>query len=149
MVSEHLQKFQNFKQTLTTTCAQVDRKKRATADDILKLDWIKEIEPPEPGGFYNGGVGGRGIRKTNNKHTRLMERKGMGSVGRSTVGSINISPALKELKKFQARKRWKDEMAMALAKEGQYFSINAGSVLTLFPMMEEGEEENDITKLAG
>lgn len=110
----------------------VDRSKRLKAFDVRNHSWIKNI--PDDGN-QGGGVGGRG----------------MGQDGRGPEGSVNLSPALRELKKFQARRRWKDGMAIALAREGQVFGnlgLTAESATSL-PSKVIRLPDEDITRLGG
>lgn len=108
----------------------VDRTKRLKAQSALQHPWLASVvetaaavtAKEEELGVVSplptataaaatallGGVGGRGA----------------GLEGRGQGESINLTPALRELRKFQARQRWKDGMAMALAREGQVFGID-------------------------
>jgi hypothetical protein len=120
----------------------VDRVKRIKAKDVLTHAWVTnlpaEVTKTLPGA--GGAAGGRSLDET----------------GRGGAGSINLSPALRELKKFQARRRWKDNMALALAREGQIFgnAMTAGVPLTEIPSMtvqpnQTGVKGVDISKLGG
>jgi len=112
----------------------VDRGKRLKAADLLKHPWIVDL--PEE------------VTKTLPGGTRLE-----GMEGRGGAGSINLSPALRELKKFQARRRWKDNMMLALAREGQVLgnAFEAGALMTEIPTAADrpGVRGVDISTLGG
>lgn len=92
----------------------VNRSQRISAKAVAEHTWIKSVPETEEAGNTKGGIGGRGA----------------GLEGRDTA-SFKLSPALEALRKFQARRRWKDGMAMALAREGQVFgnAAAAGAVV--------------------
>jgi len=110
----------------------VDRSKRIKAGEVKDHVWIKNVPDTAEMGNTGGGVGGRGA----------------GLDGRGPEGSVNLTPALRELKKFQARRRWKDGMAIALAREGQVFgNITSSTMMTGVPTPPRRME--DITQLSG
>jgi calcium/calmodulin-dependent protein kinase I len=111
----------------------VDRTKRMTAADVKKHPWLMSVPETEEEGNTFGGVGGRGA----------------GLDGRGPLGSVNLSPALKELRKFQARRRWKDGMAIALAREGQVFGTQTAMTSLTEDAPKTVRRMEDITQLQG
>ena len=111
----------------------VDRSKRMQASDVKKHPWIQSVPETAEEGNTFGGVGGRGA----------------GMEGRGTPGSVNLSPAIKELRKFQARRRWKDGMAIAMAREGQVFGNFTAMTSLIDAAPRPYRRMDDITQLPG
>jgi serine/threonine protein kinase len=86
-------------------------------------DEIRRLSQSHQPSVMNGGVGGRGL----------------GGEGRGPQGSVNLTPTLAALKKFQARRRWKDGLVMALIREGQGF---AGGFQDISEVMGEVDVNN-------